>query len=331
MLRSFTSPTFLWFCVAACLLFGAQDVSDRRLFHWKRILGADARPAPGHWYGNSVGNSITGDNLFSITASSFLLNYPHAFVSCNTELPCSRTVHRDHMATCTIGMTSPFIKRLHFRRRKNSLFLIMPFVNLPSMKAKYHPFVQSNLFFFSSHARGHCLSSISSHCIQYKQFLPVIFISSSARFLSSMCLYTRESAALNGRHQGNFLFSKEKQSALIALPQLISFKVVLIGIPIVLGGALLKLFTMSRGRSKHTWAIIKTTEEARHLHKYVCENCGFTIFPARGREFKFFATSFTCPCCNASKAAFYDGYDSEAVRTQLRKNTTETTLSSTIQ
>jgi len=37
---------------------------------------------------------------------------------------------------------------------------------------------------------------------------------------------------------------------------------------------------------------------------YECEECGFTLFPAKGREFKFFPASYTCPECNAPKDKF---------------------------
>ena len=30
------------------------------------------------------------------------------------------------------------------------------------------------------------------------------------------------------------------------------------------------------------------------LHEFQCENCGFTLFPARGREGKFFPDNFKC-------------------------------------
>jgi len=39
---------------------------------------------------------------------------------------------------------------------------------------------------------------------------------------------------------------------------------------------------------------------------YECTNCGYTLFPAKGREFKFFPASFTCPECGAGKDKFED-------------------------
>ena len=34
---------------------------------------------------------------------------------------------------------------------------------------------------------------------------------------------------------------------------------------------------------------VANVEEEAELHEFVCEECGFTLFPARGREGKFFA------------------------------------------
>lgn len=37
---------------------------------------------------------------------------------------------------------------------------------------------------------------------------------------------------------------------------------------------------------------------------YECTECGYTLFPAKGREFKFFPNSFKCPECSAPKSKF---------------------------
>mmetsp|Transcript_34153 Transcript_34153/g.107672 ORF Transcript_34153/g.107672 Transcript_34153/m.107672 type:complete len:83 (+) Transcript_34153:667-915(+) len=47
-----------------------------------------------------------------------------------------------------------------------------------------------------------------------------------------------------------------------------------------------------------------------------CEDCGFTIYPARGREGKFFPKGFTCPNCSASQESFYDLNDPTDPRNQ---------------
>ena len=52
------------------------------------------------------------------------------------------------------------------------------------------------------------------------------------------------------------------------------------------------------------------------LSAYRCEVCSFTIYPARGREFKFFPAGFKCPSCGSTKEKFYDLTDSEDPRNQ---------------
>jgi rubredoxin len=41
-------------------------------------------------------------------------------------------------------------------------------------------------------------------------------------------------------------------------------------------------------------------------HEYECTKCGYVLFPAAGREHKFFGAGFTCPQCNAPKSDFVD-------------------------
>lgn len=42
------------------------------------------------------------------------------------------------------------------------------------------------------------------------------------------------------------------------------------------------------------------------VHAYQCSDCGYTLFPAAGREFKFYGDDFVCPACGASKDKFVD-------------------------
>jgi rubredoxin len=35
-----------------------------------------------------------------------------------------------------------------------------------------------------------------------------------------------------------------------------------------------------------------------------CGNCGYTMFVAKGRDFKFFGDDFKCPECGAAKDQF---------------------------
>lgn len=41
-------------------------------------------------------------------------------------------------------------------------------------------------------------------------------------------------------------------------------------------------------------------------HAFQCTVCGYTMFPAAGREFKFFGDEFVCPTCGAPKDKFVD-------------------------
>ncbi|KAK4528627.1 hypothetical protein GAYE_SCF62G6572 [Galdieria yellowstonensis] len=45
---------------------------------------------------------------------------------------------------------------------------------------------------------------------------------------------------------------------------------------------------------------------SKAAHAYQCQNCGYTIYPAAGREFKFFGESFVCPQCKSPKSEFVD-------------------------
>lgn len=58
-----------------------------------------------------------------------------------------------------------------------------------------------------------------------------------------------------------------------------------------------------------TTTILEQEQENSALHVFKCANCGYSLFPAKGREFKFFTVSFKCPACGSSKEAFYDTSD----------------------
>lgn len=56
-----------------------------------------------------------------------------------------------------------------------------------------------------------------------------------------------------------------------------------------------------------THASIVTNEaEAKELHVFKCEGCGYEMYPARGREFKHFGDKFKCPLCGTGKEGFWD-------------------------
>jgi len=45
---------------------------------------------------------------------------------------------------------------------------------------------------------------------------------------------------------------------------------------------------------------------AAGTHEYECTKCGYILFPAKGRESKFFGAGFACPQCGCSKEEFVD-------------------------
>lgn len=45
-------------------------------------------------------------------------------------------------------------------------------------------------------------------------------------------------------------------------------------------------------------------EEESSTGVYECGNCGYTLFVAKGRDFKFFGDDFECPECGAKKDQF---------------------------
>jgi rubredoxin len=65
----------------------------------------------------------------------------------------------------------------------------------------------------------------------------------------------------------------------------------------------------------HT-SIPSTAEELQELHVFKCSGCGYEMYPARGREFKFFPDSFKCPLCQTPKDGFWDLNDPTDPRNQ---------------
>jgi len=61
---------------------------------------------------------------------------------------------------------------------------------------------------------------------------------------------------------------------------------------------------------------ITTEEEEAELHVFKCGGCGYEMYPARGREFKFFPDSFKCPLCGTPKSEFWDLNDPDDPRNQ---------------
>lgn len=61
---------------------------------------------------------------------------------------------------------------------------------------------------------------------------------------------------------------------------------------------------------------ITSVEEEAELHVFKCGGCGYEMYPARGREFKFFPDSFKCPLCGTPKSEFWDLNDPDDPRNQ---------------
>lgn len=62
--------------------------------------------------------------------------------------------------------------------------------------------------------------------------------------------------------------------------------------------------------------VITSEEEEAELHVFKCGGCGYEMYPARGREFKFFPDSFKCPLCGTPKSEFWDLNDPDDPRNQ---------------
>jgi rubredoxin len=45
-------------------------------------------------------------------------------------------------------------------------------------------------------------------------------------------------------------------------------------------------------------------DEAPSSNVFECSDCGYTLFVAKGREFKFYGDDFSCPECGAGKDKF---------------------------
>lgn len=55
--------------------------------------------------------------------------------------------------------------------------------------------------------------------------------------------------------------------------------------------------------------VATTEEQLKELRQFMCSECGYTLFPARGREAAFFTANFVCPMCKAPKSSFMDMSD----------------------
>mmetsp|Transcript_137483 Transcript_137483/g.342976 ORF Transcript_137483/g.342976 Transcript_137483/m.342976 type:complete len:259 (+) Transcript_137483:71-847(+) len=57
--------------------------------------------------------------------------------------------------------------------------------------------------------------------------------------------------------------------------------------------------------------VASSEQEQKELHSFMCSGCGYTLFPARGREAAFFTDTFKCPMCGAPKEDFFDMNEDE--------------------
>lgn len=67
---------------------------------------------------------------------------------------------------------------------------------------------------------------------------------------------------------------------------------------------------------RRSMAAVTTEEDLKQLHEFKCGGCGYVMYPARGREFKFFPDSFRCPLCQSPKSEFWDLRDPDDPRNQ---------------
>eukprot|EP00871_Galdieria_phlegrea_P004511 jgi/Galph1/5060/GphlegSOOS_G3717.1 len=63
--------------------------------------------------------------------------------------------------------------------------------------------------------------------------------------------------------------------------------------------------------------ILEEEQDENSLHVFKCAKCGYSLFPAKGREFKFFTDNFKCPACGSTKEVFYDTSDPNDPRNRL--------------
>lgn len=101
-------------------------------------------------------------------------------------------------------------------------------------------------------------------------------------------------------------------------------------LPLVFAGTgifvlFIKMLKVMRGQWKSTDGVNRATtpdsvivspEMERELHVFKCGGCGYEMYPARGREFKFFPDSFKCPLCASPKSQFWDLNDPTDPRNQ---------------
>ncbi|KAF6004446.1 hypothetical protein F1559_002394 [Cyanidiococcus yangmingshanensis] len=90
----------------------------------------------------------------------------------------------------------------------------------------------------------------------------------------------------------------------------------LMGIFIVFLNVLRRLVRRKKAENVPIGSEKYRAESDEELHVYRCGQCGYTLYPARGRELKFFPKTFKCPQCSAPKSEFWDLNDPNDPRNQ---------------
>ncbi|CAM9602555.1 unnamed protein product [Chrysoparadoxa australica] len=88
-----------------------------------------------------------------------------------------------------------------------------------------------------------------------------------------------------------------------------------------------KGFSIRKATTKEVrWEYVVTEpEHLKELHAYRCEDCGYTMYPARNRHDHFFTDvkDFKCPECDAPREKFYDVNDEDDPRNQKPEEESE--------
>lgn len=85
----------------------------------------------------------------------------------------------------------------------------------------------------------------------------------------------------------------------------------------VKGGQFRSGGTSSVDRTALPKSVITTEEEEAQLHVFQCGGCGYVMYPARGREDRFFPDGFKCPLCGSPRERFWDLNDASDPRNQV--------------
>lgn len=220
-----------------------------------------------------------------------------------------------HRSLRTTALTSPFISRnsvfLSFTMSSTQLAFVSAFLGKPCLPHRF------NSEKYCSRRPGGTVQPVVTACQngpEPKAVRPSIAIIATAATKEAL---VEEVEA----HGGRGLFgvkAKAYWESMGFLPLFFAgFGVIALAI---------KLFKVKKGqwqsgptginKAVTPQSVITTEEEERELHVFKCGGCGYEIYPARGREFKFFPDSFKCPLCGTPKTEFWDLNDPTDPRNQ---------------